>query len=50
MFPALLLLAQGNAIANGLLDNARVNTEVILTGFFSATYSPDVYTLKFTDK
>ena len=47
---SLELAAQENAIANGLLDNARANAEVILTGFFSATYSPDIYTLKFTDK
>lgn len=42
--------AQDNAIANGLLDNARSNVEIILTGFFSSVYNLEEYEINFTDK
>ena len=35
---ALQASAQENAVANGLLDNARANAETILTGFFAGEY------------
>lgn len=42
--------AQENALANGLLENARSNAETILTSFFSSVYNLDEYTISFTDK
>ena len=39
--------AQEDAIANGLLDNARANAETILTGFFGNAYDLDTYQLEF---
>ncbi len=39
-----------NAVANGLLDNARSNAETILTGFFSNVYDLEEYEIIFTDK
>lgn len=41
--------AEENAIANGLLKNARSNAETILTGFFSTPKYKD-YKIEFTDK
>ena len=35
------LNAQENAIANGLLENARSNAETMLTGFFADEYDLD---------
>lgn len=42
--------AEKDAVANGLLDNARANAETILTGFFSSVYDMDEYEIVFTDK
>lgn len=39
--------AEDDAIANGLLDNARDNAEVLLTAFFAQAYDLDEYTLTF---
>ena len=39
--------AQNDAIANGLLDNARDNAETLLTAFFGQAYDLDEYTLTF---
>ena len=39
--------AQNDAIANGLLDNARDNAETLLTAFFAQAYDLDEYTLNF---
>ena len=44
------LNAQENAIANGLLENARSNAETILTGFFGNVYDLDKYEIVFQDK
>ena len=42
--------AEKNAVANGLLDNARANAETILTGFFAGEYDLSQYTLRFVDQ
>lgn len=42
--------AQEDAIANGLLDNARINVETILTGFFGNVYDLEKYKIIFKDK
>lgn len=42
--------AEENAIANGLLENARNNAEAILTGFFGSVYDPGKYKINFVDK
>lgn len=42
--------AEKDAVANGLLDNARANAETILTGFFAGAYDMDEYEIVFTDK
>ena len=44
------LNAQENAIANGLLENARSNAETMLTGFFEDEYDLDEYKIVFKDK
>lgn len=44
------LYAQENAIANGLLENARSNAETMLTGFFADEYDLDEYKIVFKDK
>ena len=44
------LNAQENAIANGLLENARSNSETMLTGFFADEYDLDEYKIVFKDK
>lgn len=44
------LNAQENAIANGLLENARSNAETMLTGFFADEYDLDEYKIVFEDK
>ena len=41
------LNAQENAIANGLLENARSNAETMLTGFFADEYDLDEYKIVF---
>lgn len=41
---------QENAIANGLLENARSNAETMLTGFFADEYDLDEYKIVFKDK
>ena len=47
---ALQASAEENAVANGLLDNARANAETILTGFFAGEYDLSQYTLRFVDQ
>lgn len=42
--------AETDAVANGLLDNARSNAEMILRGFFAGVYDPETYTIKFVSK
>ena len=42
--------AEKNAIANGLLENARTNAETVLTGFFAKAYDLDKYEIVFKDK
>lgn len=42
--------AEDDAIANGLLENARSNAETILTGFFGNVYDLDEYEIIFKDK
>lgn len=42
--------AEKNAVGNGLLDNARINAESILIGFFSKVYDLDKYEIIFQDK
>ena len=42
--------AEKNAIANGLLDNARSNAETILTGYFANEYDLEKYKIEFKDK
>ena len=44
------LNAQENAIANGLLENARSNADTMLTGFFADEYDLDEYKIVFKDK
>ena len=46
----LVKTAEEDAVANGLLDNARANAETILTGFFSSAYDMDEYEIVFKDK
>lgn len=41
--------AEEDAIANGLLENARTNVEVILTGFFGNVYDLEKYEIIFKD-
>ena len=42
--------AEDDAVANGLLENARSNAETILTGFFGNVYDMDEYEIVFMDK
>lgn len=42
--------AEENAIANGLLKNARENAETILTSFFAKEYDMKKYKIEFVDK
>lgn len=42
--------AEDDAVANGLLENARSNAETILTGFFGNVYDMDEYEIIFKDK
>lgn len=42
--------AEKNAIANGLLENARTNVEIILTGFFGNVYDLEKYEIIFKDR
>lgn len=46
----LMKTAEEDAVANGLLDNARANAETILTGFFAGAYDMDEYEIVFIDK
>jgi len=46
----LQLTAEENAVANGLLKNARSNAETILTSFLGNVYDLKVYKISFTDK
>ena len=42
--------AEEDAVANGLLENARSNAETILTGFFGNVYDLNEYEIVFKDK
>ena len=42
--------AEEDAVANGLLENARTNAETILTSFFDNKYDLDKYVIVFKDK
>ena len=42
--------AEEDAVANGLLENARSNAETILTGFFGNVYDLEEYEITFKDK
>ena len=42
--------AERDAVANGLLDNARSNAELILKGVFAGAYDMETYTVKFVNK
>ena len=42
--------AEETAVANGLLEEARTNGETILSSFFHQVYSPEEYTIVYTDK
>ncbi|MDO5141846.1 MAG: DUF4230 domain-containing protein [Eubacteriales bacterium] len=42
--------AQDDALAHGLLEQARNNAEKLLRGFFSDQYDPKEYTIVFTDQ
>lgn len=42
--------AEEDAVANGLLENARSNAEAILTGFFGNVYDLNEYEIVFKDK
>ena len=43
------LNAENTAVSNGLLENARLKAETILTGFFANEYDPKIYTIEFHD-
>lgn len=47
---AMVKSAEEDAVANGLLDEARSNAETILTGFFANVYDMEKYTIEFVDK
>ena len=42
--------AEENAVANGLLEEARANGEAILTGFFHQAYDPAEYAITYVEK
>ena len=42
--------AEETAVANGLLDDARSNAELILTGFFAGAYDLTAYQIRFTNQ
>ena len=42
--------AEETAVANGLLDDARRNAELILTGFFAGAYDLTAYQIRFTNQ
>jgi len=46
----LMQQAEKDAVANGILEDARSNAERILKGFFGNEYDLNEYELKFTDK
>ena len=39
--------AETDAVANGLLENARTNAETVLQGFFANVYDPEKYEIRF---
>ena len=45
---ALKQAAEENAVANGLLEQARANAETILNGFFGQAYDLDEYEIQYT--
>lgn len=42
--------AEEDAVANGLLENARTNAETMLTSFFASKYDLEKYEIVFKDK
>ena len=42
--------AETDAVANGLLDNARSNAETVLRGFFGNVYNLEEYEIRFINK
>ena len=42
--------AETDAVANGLLDNARSNAETILRSFFGNVYNLEEYEIRFINK
>ena len=42
--------AQEQAVANGLLEEARKNGELILQGFFANVYDLSEYTIEFIEQ
>ncbi len=46
----LIETAQQDAIANGLLEHARKNAQVLLRGFIANVFDSDKYTIEFTDR
>lgn len=42
--------AEETAISNGLLEEARVNAETILTGFFGQAYDLEEYTIQYSNQ
>lgn len=46
---ALVKEAEEKAIANGLLENARQNAEILIKGFLSGTFNREEYTYTFVD-
>lgn len=42
--------AEEDAVANGLLENARTNAEEILTAFFSNEFDTNIYKIEFKEK
>lgn len=47
---AMVADAQEEAVANGLLEEARENGELILKGFFANVYDPSEYTIEFIEQ
>lgn len=39
--------AEEKAVANGLLENARSNAEILIRGFLAGSYDMSVYSIEF---
>ena len=46
-FGELKVESEENAINNGLFTQAKANAELIISGFLSSTYDPQVYTIEY---